>query len=238
MPTLEVLDQDGRLIDPGLASATVLATMLYPSDEAGRDGFVAAAIQTSLQSAQTRQDIPTEIAKLTYEQGGGPGIEQQGLKVLPQGAIAGEVLIRVLQLAAHAPEHASIRKAQHLVERSRTTARDGRDKPMAASPTSIETAWGRFKAVAHLWAAFISMWNDDVTLLDDKQLPELLSGARYFAVSAARHVPPGMGNKAHPVLDLGEIWMVPDSTDIPVVTLEPPALDEKERDWLADYTHT
>ena len=240
MPTLEILDQDGRLIAPGLADATVMATMLHPSDETARDGFVAAAIQASLQTAEAPQDTPAEVAKLIFEQGGGPGITQQGLRVFDQGLIAGETLQYVSKLAVHAPEDANIRKAWHLVECSRSNARDGRGRRKASSATSVETAWSSFKAVAHLWAAYVVLSAVDreaENLFDDKRLPKLLGTARAFALFADQHIPPGMGSRSRPVLDLGEIWMIPDSPCIPHGTLEPLALNDDEHRWLADYIH-
>ena len=141
MPVLEILGQDGRLLPGNQAGLIVLAAMLYPSNTTKREGFIAAGLQDALQRLNPPAAIPPEIAKPVFEQGGEPGITKKSLKEFASGLIAGEILLAVLQLATHGPEHASIRKAQYMAEKVRHGQKYGLHLPTPASPTAIETAW-------------------------------------------------------------------------------------------------
>ncbi len=239
MPVLEILDARGRLLPDNNAGRVVLAAMCFPTDAEGRDIFTAAYIQLALLTEEPPRPIPPEIATLVYHHGGRPGIEKRFAKEFAQGSIAGETMMRLLQLVAYTPEHASARKACYLVECGRARRRDGRGKQVAGSPASIENAWLKFKVVSHLWAAYLPLVTNSGTgmVFADDLLPELLARAKWIEGVATRHHPPAMGGKIRPVLDPTAIWSVPDSPDIPSVTLEPPALDDTELGWLTEYTH-
>jgi len=208
--------------------------MLYPSDEKRRDAYKAAVLQESIREQDPKTAIPAEIAGLTFDFGGGTGITEHAQSRLSHGVVAGETLVCLLQLVKFAPGHASLRRAQFIVKKVRIKQKYATRLRIPASTTSIETAWGDFKNVAHLWAAFIPQWIElvDEEVLSDARLPDFLADARWFAEAGANLIPKhGRG----PVLNKGVIWMIPDSPDIPTVTLEPPPMSESELDLLRNY---
>jgi hypothetical protein len=208
--------------------------MLYPGNEEGRDAYQAAVVHRHMIAENPGQPVPAAIANLTFQHGGEPGVMKRSERAFSQALLAGETLFMLLKLATSAPEKATIRKAQWLVENFR------RHPKITGSRTSIETAWSKFKNVSHLWAAFIDLWivsDADPHLLDDNELPNLLSGARWFANAATSHYPPSVGSKAKPVLDPKKIWAIPNSPDIPTVELELPPLSDKEHNALSEYRH-
>jgi len=234
MPVLEILEEDGRLIRGNRAGIIVLSSMLYPSDEKRRDAYEAAVLHQHMIAENPGLPIPAGIANLTFTHGGEPGVMKNSLQAFAKGLIAGETLFTVLRLATHAPEQATIRRAQRLVGEFRS------HKNVTGGKTLIETAWSRFKIVSHLWAAFVALWIDSDAnehLLDDDQLPDLLSNARWYASAAATHHPPGTGSNAQPVLDPTKIWAIPNSLDILPVEVELPPLSGKERESLTQYRH-
>jgi hypothetical protein len=234
MPVLKILNDDDRLLPGNWAGVLILSTMLYPSDEKRRDAYIAAVLQESIRAQDSKSAIPAEIAGLTFDFGGGPGIEKDAHNRLSHGLVAGETLNCLLQIAEFAPQHASLRQAQFIVKKVRIKQKFATRIPIPASATPIETAWGNFKSVAHLWAAFIPRWIElgDEEVLSDAMLPDFLAVARWLAEAGA-NLTPKRGRE--PVLDKGVIWMIPDSPDIPTVHLKPPRMSELELDLLRNY---
>jgi len=235
MPIMHILDEDGRLLKNNRAGAIVWATMLHPSGVKQRDATIAAGEQELLLLRE--EPIPPDIAKPVFN-AGSAGIEKASHTPIDHGFIAGEVLIRVLQLAKHAPEQATIRRARFLVERGRGAACNTTGRLVPGGTSTVEAAWSKFKPVSHLWAAFIPHFveNDGSKFaVNDEFLPDMLSLARWIADLACQHHPPHMGNKSRPILDESQIWAIPDSPDIPDAQYEPPALSEEELGWLSEY---
>jgi hypothetical protein len=66
------------------------------------------------------------------------------------GAIAGDLLLTLLELHTHAPRYATIRRAHHIVMRNLAQMRlDGSKVP--ASAKTVWNAWRDFRPAAHLW---------------------------------------------------------------------------------------
>ena len=237
MPVLEILDKQGSLVrGHNHAGLRVQATMHFPQDSKKRKAQFDTGIQDALLKAQ--QPVDPEIATLPFELGGRDGAIRRVEKSAREGWIAGEILIYVVTLAKHAPDHASIRKAQHLVACHTTAINRFQHRSFPQSYTAIENAWSRFKTVSHLWAALIFHSNESNgsnLLFDDPNLPSLLADAKWFETQGCRHHPPHMGNKSVPVLDYNEIWRIPKCPDIPSAHLELAPLLDDERRWLAEY---
>lgn len=237
MPILPILDESGRLLRGNRAGIIVLATMLYPSDEERRDAHVAAVLQESIMTDDPDGSVPGKIAGLTFKFGGRAGIEKVSRRQFAQGLVAGETLLCAAQLAAFASDHTSLRKAQHIVKEFRVVRKFGARLSIPTSITRLESAWMKFKSVAHLWAAFIPWWveADDSEVLQDERVADLLADAKWFAAVGMNHIPK---HARRPLLDAREIWKIPDSPDIPNVTLEPPRMSETELSSLREYDST
>ncbi len=237
MPVLKILAKNDRLVQGNRAGIIVLSAMLYPSDEKRREAYEAAVFQKSMLTENPEAPIPADIARLTFELGGESGITNDALKRFAHGLVAGETLLCVLQLASFVPEHASLRKARRIVKEFRVGPKFEGRLSIPASATPIERAWHNFKRVAHLWAAFIPWWKaaEGNDVLDDDSLPGILADAKWFAEAGANHIPK---RARGPILDRGGLWTIPDSPDIPNVSLEPPRMSQIELDWLRGYDST
>lgn len=233
MPVFEILDEKDRpLRDAGLR---VAAVMFHPCDDAEQRNTVVAVGQLEALSREGHH-VPPIIAARALDQGS-EGILRHAKKAAVKGYIAGDTLLYLVRLARHAPTHASVRQAWHMVERRRAIARDGEGRRLPASSTSIQTAWGNHRSVSPLWAAWIVLGEDE-TALNAPNLPKFLAGARWFGDFAATHRPrSGVSANAPPVLDRPEIWTVPTKMALPSCSYDAPTLTEAEWRWLNEYRH-
>ncbi len=141
------------------------------------------------------------------------------------GAVAGEILKLLFRYAEHAPEHASVRKAIHVVTQSLAGACDRNGRKVNSSRASITRAWSKFRPVAHLWAAFrfweIELGKDPEWALAPDSLLGFLAVAEQFRKMGVRTLPPGdQAIKHGPILDPTTTWRVPPDLELPDVSLE------------------
>jgi hypothetical protein len=149
------------------------------------------------------------------------------------GWVAGEMLLHLLTTAEHAPEHASVNKACHLVIRNLSEARllySGSKAP--CSRQTVWSAWTSFRPAAHLWAAFNLTtgwpdWDTFAAAYPNGTLSVLLPGllALLSVAEALRRLAEG-----HKIVAPGELWRVPATIPLlPVnVTVPPPT------DWILE----
>lgn len=131
--------------------AQLTATMFHPEDEQARVEFLAwYLVQIASITATALPPLATKViagAARTW-----PHLQPSG----PDGDLAGKVLLTLIALAEHLPQHATLDRAAHLVaEHSKETVftRDGRRLRSTTGKSVKEGAWRRYGAVAHLWAA-------------------------------------------------------------------------------------
>lgn len=136
-------------------------------------------------------------------------------------SVAGYVLICLFMmwrfpdlLGARSLGGPSLRKAFHacvyFAQELEWTFKDGTPLP---SLTKVKECWGKYGAVAHLWAAHT--WNKvfpvgDQRFLLRQHLPEFLSGARYFEMFGLEPVVESWaGKKKISALQQDGLWRLP-----------------------------
>src|SRR5262245_26867780 len=124
MPVLDIIDNRGELRQ--LAPITVAATMLSPTDEQFRDQiFAVGYTNTAIAAAQS---IPWEIARVTNDGPGTEGVNKRVEREGYSGWVAGQILLLVLRLAVHHPQHATVRKAIYICEKELVRGRTASGK--------------------------------------------------------------------------------------------------------------
>lgn len=110
-------------------------------------------------------------------------LAEEELDTLVGGGIrAGLVLIQLLRLAQYVPKWASIERAKAFVAKS---------SKGSIKQTSVGTAWTRFRAVAHLWAAAICEVQTTQNALGTTDVPVTFTEG-YSHVRSAYSIQPGM----------------------------------------------
>ena len=143
MRALEILDEAGHLRPE--AAMQVLLAMAYPDDPVSQDVFIAGAKAES-KSGQSDDWTPSYLFK-------------HQMKLVeacsPGGQLAGEMLLHLLSLKAHAPEHASLNKVRWIC---RHHALEGwslvNGQSVPATDTSYKGFWRQYRPVCHFWASW------------------------------------------------------------------------------------
>ena len=159
-------------------------------------------------------------------------------------AVAGDLLLLVLNAAILAPEHATLARAIRVWTEDQANGRTPEGRKVAASPRSVKEAWSRFKPVAHLCAAW-RIYNDgapSAERLDPTSkhtLPNFLAAAEIFrSRGEAHHAPSGRkGTKLYreSLLSPAETWKVPPDLVLPKLWLRVPPLTDFAQQSFRNY---
>ncbi len=221
MSILPITDGNGKLLNN--ASFVTIATMLFPNDEKKRESFLAAK-EAEIVIEEKRYFKSTEGFHEWLEsvlQAPAPDklkgiLESQAKKC----EVAGNILLYILNTAAHESQHASVRKAVYILGLQYARSRSG-------SPRWINTTWSEFKPVAHLCAA-LNFWLGDLKSREDYDLgtelglPKFLALAEGFRKEGESHYPP-VKHQRNPVstLPTPKMWSVPPDFVLPTVERMP-----------------
>ncbi|NJL26399.1 MAG: hypothetical protein HC897_00300 [Thermoanaerobaculia bacterium] len=266
-PPLDVFDNRGNL-DP-MVGFKVFAVMTHPSDEDKRREVIAKAwlnsaieeVPKSLESAGLDdEDVDDGLGFIiagTDQYSGmmsrdvleailtGPSIDA-ALKQMNanafDGAVAGDMLLFMLSCSIHNPEHMSFRKAAFIVSRTIMGSKDQAGNGQNCGESTMKMAWGRFKTVAHLWAAY-RLWELDCekdprcSPFEPEGLITFLAMAeelRRFGTSSFAH---SQKEKNRPILDPATTWRTPSRLILPSVTFScdplPPEVLKQLRKYRA-----
>jgi hypothetical protein len=243
MPQLSISDGGGGLLF--FAPTFLLASMLYPRDEAGRVQYLAWRIlATAAETPEPEGDavpqcvvvpqfaLQAAVAAPSYNEVIKTAISQA------EGAhAAGEVLRFIVKCRIHHPEHPpSVSKTWDVL--SKTLAgeltRDGR--PRSSSISFLKEAWATFKPVAHLWAAAHAL--PDPTIAPPLEFdPARLEGLPAFLALAEAFRKLGESIIAQgqtiPVLNPAETWCNPPDLILLQIEIDLPPLSEATLRLLA-----
>jgi hypothetical protein len=160
---------------------------------------------------------------------------------LNPGWVAGEMLLHLLCMAEHAPEHATVNKACFLVLRDLADARLYSGSKAPCSRKTIWDAWSEFRPAAHLWASFTLTLDGCHDLEAARGRLEAANSPPLPAPGGSR--PVGLFPKLVPVAEAlrrlaegykipaaGDMWSVPARIILPPVdvTIPPPT------DWALE----
>jgi hypothetical protein len=242
MPELPISDGKGNLVP--FAGLIVIATMVHPDDLRQRADLV--FVRSSLLRLSGRRDeeelpVPVRVLRSYLEAPAYAEVERLAAASGAGGAMAGDLLSRIVRYRSVCPEHASLMKAvwveEHLLEHG--TDRLGQKLPY--SRTTILDNWTFFKPVAHFWAAVRrasegeeGIAPPEFSLESEHGTPGLLSLAEYFRVIGESVKSRGQKD---PTLDPATSWKVPSDLRLPELSAPPIwlALDEDEKKWLGTY---
>ncbi len=236
MPRLEIYTKYGNVDHVGVIDT--LGAMLFPEDCKGRESFVLRNRERviSLQDQQLRRHgadplkIPplnsgNLLIELCQPFGGLTALQsapslKEIEKGLPRrhwaGSIAGLILILVLWMD-QVGLRGSLKKARAIVVDLKKEQEVGFGK----SPRSIETAWTRFRSVAHLWAAWewwrirreslVAAGKPDVgDPLSQRAVESFLAISAWFLQKGQEHFSQG---RSAPLLDPESVWTIPEELD-------------------------
>jgi hypothetical protein len=129
------------------------------------------------------------------------------------GAIAGDLLLTLLELHAHAPKYATVRRAHHIVVQNLAEAQLGNGSKAPSSAKTVWNAWREFRPAAHLWGVLRS--GLDLAHCWPKspdRVPGFLALAEAFAERA----------EVYGIAAPGELWRCPAAVALPPVTVTVP----------------
>jgi hypothetical protein len=124
------------------------------------------------------------------------------------GAVAGDFLLRFLELSEHAPQLATSNRVHHVLMQGLAGTSLGNGRRAPCSRQTVWDAWTKFRAAAHLWAV-TRMGLTDVWPTDPDRLPVFVALVEELRTRA----------EAHRIVGPGELWRVPDCVLLPPVTL-------------------
>ena len=252
MPNLEILESDGSLSP--LSFLTLLSVMLFPKDEEARHSFIVLSFQDIRN--QFRVNLERETGSEEEINGGekyllskAPNADLARYPKKPQaiidrliknrrwqGLAAGEMLSWIVYMN-HFEQSPSVNKA-HCVE-SKKLEQDWaelknlfEESPLSSpggSPRWLWKAWGEFKPVSHLWAAY-KQWQlsngigkDGIltstpSFLQNEHILEFLGLAESF-LKIGTSIKPTRSIK--PILNREEAWTTPEQLALPEIPLVP-----------------
>lgn len=213
MPDLDITSPDGKLLPD--AAALTLAVMLFPTDREEQLHVIALAASKEL--LLPSYDLSRNMEKYVFAQGGKSSIDQ----ATHDGVASGFILRIAIRLIRHAPNHATLSRAQYVAR-----------EHLKVSDSTIRNLWTKFRNVSHLWCAY-QLYPDGLKLTGD--FMDFLGLAMSIADKARFHQ--SLWNKApnflpHPFVTGGL------SVPHPIEILDdafPPLLDE-ELQILDSYT--
>lgn len=161
------------------------------------------------------------------------------------GYLAGEVLLFVLSAAEHDPQNASVKRAIHILRSRFEADRVESGVPFRTGRSTLLADWGRFKEVAHLWAA-LNLWTRDMnqdlaSAFEPEQddptggLPAFLAIAEELRRRGEMFFSRGQSENGTPLLDPNKTWRTPPDLVLPTVKCGVPPPTEWEKDCLKTY---
>ena len=230
MPELDLLDSTGAL--HLYAFPRLFSVMLFPTDDKLREQFREfARRQAPLEPSTSMAQPPPLYQVLDHARN---RYLTQG-KPVERGGIAGEILVTIRQIHEHhlqvRPDEPSIAKTIVIVAARRKTG------------TSIlESAWSKFRSVAHLWAALVCVQLQasgsgfprefDPSYLDS--LPAFLALAEDM-----RRFGEGVTTRSFtdskPILPPEKTWRVPEGFPLPDVGVSVPPMSNSDVRELKGY---
>jgi hypothetical protein len=237
MRVLEITDGRGGLLPD--AWPRILSVLLYPEDQQACSDLHASIVSRALVEEGYQDQELKRHARL---------YGKRWDKALPRYALAltaGELLLLVLNLAAHSPPEATLRRAMHLYQCDRRGGRTYEGKLISVSSRLLWAAWGGFRNVAHLVAAWTLVQPPNESGLaaglcvELPDVPQLLANAELLCVMGAVHHPPIGRARAvpgpNPLLDPDRTWRPPADLVLPKVKIAIPELTDFARQELNKY---
>jgi hypothetical protein len=236
---LEITDGKGKL--RLAASLIVLATMSHPDDPDQRLKY------SEVLSAKALIELEVPISRKLAIQASAAAAEVESVlnKAAESAygiAVAGDVLLFVMNAARYLPKHASVGRAIAVWCEHYARGKTAEGRYVAASPRSVKAAWSRFKPVAHLCGAFNLFQNDQIPALnpaDPETLLNFLAVAEMLREFGVRHHSPFGRTGSKPsrisMLDPDSTWRTPSDLVLPQLTLSIPPVPKFAEAALRNY---
>jgi hypothetical protein len=228
-PVLDITDGRGNLLPDAIFR--VLATMFHPQDPEERSRCIETlAIRARFEAGGSLSPNPSAVSDAIGEQA------ERAMQRLAEGAygasVAGDLLLLILNAAAHSPKDASLARAMRVWCQDQARGRTHRGAAVAASERSLRVAWIRHKPVAHFCAAWQLHrdFGEDSKIDPLRNLPNFLAVAEALRIQGELHHPPTgrTGSKAgkFTTLDPRQTWHLPSDLKLPDIYLKIPPLTE------------
>lgn len=156
------------------------------------------------------------------------------------GAIVGDMLLFILGCAQHCPRHMSINKAAFVQSKILIGAKDQAGNLLHYGLATVRTAWGKFRPVAHLWAAY-RIWQidhkeaPDLSPFEPDGLPNFLAAAEELRRLGTSTFARAQKLRHGPILNPAETWRTPSGLCLPSVTLTCSPPSQRALTYLREY---
>ena len=156
------------------------------------------------------------------------------------GAVTGDMLLYMLRCAEHHPKHLSVRKAAYAMARTLLGSTDRAGNPVNYGLSTVKNSWGKYRSVAHLWAAYRLWQAEDQPSEFSPVDPEGVVGFLAISEELRRRGQACFARsqklKHGPILDPSITWRPPFDLALPSATLDNSPLPEETLDWLEEYS--
>jgi hypothetical protein len=214
--------------------------MFHPDSDERRRGFVETMGKRAL------SEVPDSIPRKHYDRAFElVGKANSSMDLASESAygvfVAGELLLLIMTAAKHSPTNASLARAIYAWRLDQKEGKTYRGDLVGTSQRSVETAWARFRPVAHLCGAWElrADFGASPRVSPVGNLRKFLATAEALRTFGETHHPPAgrTGSKASgfTTLDPMETWHLPTDLKLPKMRLKPPPPTEFVKKAFAAY---
>ncbi|KIF81875.1 hypothetical protein [Noviherbaspirillum autotrophicum] len=161
-----------------------MSYMVHPNDAEKRERLKAWLEARIAEKKGSLHQLSPKTISLLIE-AGREGVGDDLTDAAQGGGTAGQVLIAVLALQESGVEDAGLDKAFHVISEIHRGGTDYRGTPLRLGRDTIKNNWKKYGAVAHLWAAYVSLLGQAKENGTFSDFAEWINGHKLAAVARA-----------------------------------------------------
>ena len=214
--------------------------MFHPDNDEARRGFIETMSGRAL--SEKPDSIPRKHYNRVFRLVGEANSSMELASESAYGvSVTGDLLLLIMTAAKHSPTNASLARAIYVWRLDQKGGKTYGGDSVATSQRSVETAWARFRPVAHLCGAWQlrADFGGSPRVSPLGNLRKFLATAEALRTFGEKHHPPAgrTGSKASvfTTLDPTETWHLSSDLKLPKVRLKPPPPTEFVKKAFAAY---
>lgn len=232
MPVMDIYPSESLL------PIQLAAYMLHPEDEESRDTFVAHKLaEMYLQNAKEDGEDEVHLSVRVLEiilQSRGTHLHEATEAVILEGSIAGQIILKLIEMQESGVQP-SVKKAIHLSQAFFSEAKSKAGGAVTKTTwRRFYDSWSKYKATAHLWAAVYFLAEEIVSLDALAEAPLRFAALAHAILDQAKSL--GNKNLKGPIIDLNEMWTMPDEIELPPVQMRCHGLSDEQKEVLKEYS--
>ena len=226
MPVID-LPEEPPLPGANTLFGAIFAVMLYPRSEKQRSNWYAAH-QAGAYAFWRQEGAPPEVLSdfhgwigVLWELPQAPQrVFRDGMDRISRAGLSGHVLLYLLRMAQHHPQHCTVERATALV------AKFAPRKGKTVSESLVQKSWAEFKPASHLWAAF-------AYLVATQKAPGTKNSEWLEFIGLAEDYRKAAADSR--LLNRTDTWKAPKWCEVPAVKLDINPLESKMLAFLDRY---